>query len=126
MCFQVGKGMEPVSIDAYSSSQHKYKQLALKSHVQEVHEELIGVEAQLKEITRQQKFEEQRQIIQSQIITQHENNIYLYSIIKVFLVLAVIGGQFFILRHRIAKSTGEFFNFWYNISIISIILSLNQ
>lgn len=57
----------------------------------------------LKEITKNELFEEQRQIIQAEIITGHENKVKNFAILKLVAIIVVAGGQLYLLKKMLDK-----------------------
>lgn len=64
-------GYKSVSVDYYAHDKAHLMELAKKSEIYELHTKLIDVGEGLKEITKNELFEEQRQTIHAQIITDH-------------------------------------------------------
>lgn len=105
----VSSEREFVSIDFYVEEQAHYKEVALKSQVYEVHNELIGVGDKLKEIARMQEFEEQKEAVHSQLLLAHENKIHWFGIAKFVLIVLVIIGQLVVLRRFGKVDCGNIF-----------------
>lgn len=64
---------------------------------------MIDVGEGLKEITKNELFEEQRQIIQAEIISEHENKVKNFAIIKLIAIIVVAGGQLYLLKKMLDK-----------------------
>lgn len=57
----------------------------------------------MKEITKNELFEEQRQIIHSEIITNHENKVKNFAIAKLLAIIVVAVGQLYLLKKMLDK-----------------------
>lgn len=90
-------------MDFYTHDKAHLLELAKKSEIYELHTKLIDVGEGLKEITKNELFEEQRQIIQADIITEHENKVKNFAIIKLLAIVVVAGGQLYLLKKMLDK-----------------------
>ena len=79
-------------------------ELAKKSEIYELHTKLIEVGENMKEIAKNEQFEEQRQIIHSQIIVGHESTIKYFALAKLVVIIAVTVGQLYLLKSMLDKS----------------------
>jgi hypothetical protein len=104
VCFlSTDGGYKSVSVDFYTHDKAHLLELAKKSEIYELHTKLIDVGEGLKEITKNELFEEQRQIIQAEIITEHENKVKNFAIIKLLAIIVVAGGQIYLLKKMLDK-----------------------
>jgi hypothetical protein len=104
VCFlSTDGGYKSVSVDFYTHDKAHLLELAKKSEIYELHTKLIDVGEGLKEITKNELFEEQRQIIQADIITEHENKVKNFAIIKLLAIVVVAGGQLYLLKKMLDK-----------------------
>ena len=104
ICFiSTDGGYKSVSVDFYTHDKAHLLELAKKSEIYELHTKLIDVGEGLKEITKNELFEEQRQIIQAEIITEHENKVKNFAIIKLLAIVVVAGGQLYLLKKMLDK-----------------------
>lgn len=104
VCFlSTDGGYKSVSVDFYTHDKAHLLELAKKSEIYELHTKLIDVGEGLKEITKNELFEEQRQIIQADIITEHENKVKTFAIIKLLAIVVVAGGQLYLLKKMLDK-----------------------
>ena len=104
VCFvSTDGGYKSVSVDFYTHDKAHLLELAKKSEIYELHTKLIDVGEGLKEITKNELFEEQRQIIQADIITSHENKVKNFAIVKLLAIVAVAGGQLYLLKKMLDK-----------------------
>jgi hypothetical protein len=92
-----------VSVDFYTHDKAHLLELAKKSEIYELHTKLIDVGEGLKEITKNELFEEQRQIIHAEIITSHENKVKNFAIIKLLAIVVVAVGQLYLLKKMLGK-----------------------
>ena len=92
-----------VSIEFYTHDKAHLMELAKKSEIYELHTKLIDVGEGLKEITKNELFEEQRQVIHAEIITGHENKVKNFAIIKLVAIVVVAVAQFMLLKKMLDK-----------------------
>ena len=113
-------------MDFYTHDKAHLLELAKKSEIYELHTKLIDVGEGLKEITKNELFEEQRQIIQADIITEHENKVKNFAIIKLLAIVVVSGGQLYLLKKMLDKQGYQ--PVWLSSIIVSafIILSIGS
>jgi hypothetical protein len=104
VCFiSTDGGYKSVSVDFFTHDKAHLLELAKKSEIYELHTKLIDVGEGLKEITKNELFEEQRQIIQAEIITGHENKVKNFAILKLVAIIVVAGGQLYLLKKMLDK-----------------------
>lgn len=104
VCFiSTDGGYKSVSIDFYTHDKAHLLELAKKSEIYELHTKLIDVGEGLKEITKNELFEEQRQVIHADIITGHENKVKNFAIIKLVAIVVVAVAQFMLLKKMLDK-----------------------
>lgn len=104
VCFvSTDGGYKSVSVDFYTHDKAHLLELAKKSEIYELHTKLIDVGEGLKEITKNELFEEQRQIIHGEIITSHENKVKNFAIVKLLAIVVVAVGQLYLLKKMLDK-----------------------
>lgn len=104
VCFvSTDGGYKSVSVDFYTHDKAHLLELAKKSEIYELHTKLIDVGESLKEITKNELFEEQRQIIHADIIQGHENKVKNFAIIKLVAIIVVALGQLYLLRKMLDR-----------------------
>jgi hypothetical protein len=96
-------GYKSVSVDFYTHDKAHLMELAKKSEIYELHTKLIDVGEGLKEITKNELFEEQRQTIHGQIITDHEKTVKNYAVGKLIAIVIVAFGQLALLKKLMDK-----------------------
>lgn len=104
VCFlSTDGGYKSVSVDFYTHDKAHLLELAKKSEIYQLHTKLIDVGESLKEITKNELFEQQRQIIQAEIITGHESKVKNFAILKLLAIVVVAGGQLYLLKKMLDK-----------------------
>ena len=107
VCFiSTDGGYKSVSIDFYSEDVAHLAQLAKKSDLYELHTKLINVGEKIKEVNRNEIFEEERQSIHGRIIEDHESKLKLLVIAKLAAIVVVTLAQIYLLKTMLAK-TGQ-------------------
>ena len=104
VCFvSTDGGYKSVSVDFYTHDKAHLLELAKKSEIFELHTKLVDVGEGLKEITKNELFEEQRQIIHAEIISSHENKVKNFAIVKLLAIVVVAVGQLYLLKKMLDK-----------------------
>ena len=78
-------------------------ELALKSQIYELHGKLIDLGENIKEIISNEQFQEQRQMIHAEMITDSESTIKRYALFKIIAIIAIALGQLFLLKSMLKK-----------------------
>jgi hypothetical protein len=104
VCFvSTDGGYKSVSVDFYTHDKAHLLELAKKSEIYELHTKLVDVGEGLKEITKNELFEEQRQIIHAEIISAHESKVKNFAIVKLLAIVIVAVGQLYLLKKMLDK-----------------------
>lgn len=104
VCFvSTDGGYKSVSVDFYTHDKAHLLELAKKSEIYELHTKLIDVGEGLKQISKNEHFEEQRQKIHAEIITEHENKVKNFAVIKLLAIVVVAVGQLYLLKKMLDK-----------------------
>ena len=104
ICFvSTDGGYKSVSVDFYTHDKAHLLELAKKSEIYELHTKLVDVGEGLKEITKNELFEQQRQIIHAEIITSHENKVKNFAVVKLLAIVVVAVGQLYLLKKMLDK-----------------------
>lgn len=99
ICMQsTDEELKSVSIDMWSDSASAIKTLASKSDIYELHAALVKAAAKAHDISRQEKFQEDRQRIHTDIIVQNEDTVKRYGIAKILIVVLMAGVQVFLFK----------------------------
>ena len=78
-------------------------ELALKSEVYELHTKLIDVGEQIKEVNKNEIFEETKHTVFASSIEEQENRIQNFAIIKLLAIAVVAIAQIYLLRELLSK-----------------------
>ena len=70
----------------------------------QVHEELITVGEELRELGRLSEFEEQKETVHAQIVSQQQTMIQWFGVVKIFVIGAVVLGQIFVIKKYLSSS----------------------
>lgn len=112
-------GYKSVSIDFYSQDVAHLAQLAKKSDLYELHTKLINVGEKIKEVNRNEIFEEERQSIHGRIIEEHESKLKVLVIAKLAAIVIVAVAQIYLLKTMLSKTSQGyqpvwcFYLYWY-------------
>jgi hypothetical protein len=90
-------------VDFYTHDKAHLLELAKKSEIYELHSKLIDVGEGLKEISQNELFEEQRQIIHAEIISSHESKVKNFAVVKLLAIVIVALGQLYLLKKMLDK-----------------------
>ena len=100
ICFQATDDeYKSISIDMWSDSAAAIKTLASKSDVYELHSALVTAAGKAHDISKQEKFQEDRQRIHTEIIMQNEDTVKRYGIAKIVIVIVMAGVQVFLFKN---------------------------
>jgi hypothetical protein len=100
ICFQATDSeFKSVSIDMWSDSSAAIKQLASKSDVYALHSKLMEASRKAHEIAQQEKFQEDRQRVHTEIIMMNEDTVKKYGVAKIIIVILLAGIQVFLFKN---------------------------
>lgn len=106
ICFQATDSeYKSVSIDMWSDSSAAIKQLASKSDVYALHSVLMEASRKAHEIAQQEKFQEDRQRVHTDIIMANEDTVKKYGVAKIIIVVLLAGIQIFLFKNLFKSDT---------------------
>lgn len=113
ICFRsTDGGYKSISIDYYTHDLIHLADLASKSDIYELHTKLIDVGEKIKEINRDEIFEEERQTIHGKIIQEHEAKLKMLVAVKLIAIVAVAIAQIYLLKSMLDKSGQGYMPVW--------------
>jgi len=83
----------------WSDSSAAIKQLASKSDVYALHSVLMEASKKAHEIAQQEKFQEDRQRVHTEIIINNEDTVKKYGVAKIIIVVLLAGIQVFLFKN---------------------------
>lgn len=106
VCFvSTDGGYKSVSMDFYSQDVAHLAQLAKKSDLYELHTKLINVGEKIKEVNRNEIFEEERQAIHGRVIEEQESKLKILVVLKLAAIVLVAIAQIYLLKTMLSKSS---------------------
>lgn len=119
ICFQsTDSEYKSVSIDMWPDSAAAIKSLASKSDVYELHSALVQAATKATDIARQEKFQEDRQRIHTEIIMQNEDTVKKYGIAKIVIVVLLAGIQIVVFK-SLFKNDNRL-SIWFGVYVLHI------
>lgn len=104
VCFVSTSGKNhSASFDYYSHDMAHLMELALKSEVYELHTKLIDIGEQVKEVNKNEIFEETRQSIFSDIVGEQESRVQKFAFAKIVVIAIVAFAQLYLLKTLLSK-----------------------
>ena len=91
------------SFDYYSHDMAHLMELALKSEVYELHTKLIDIGEKVKEVNKNEIFEETRQSVFSEIVSEQESRVQKFAFIKIVVIAVVAFAQIYLLKALLSK-----------------------
>ena len=87
-----------VSVDFYPSEMERMKKAVSKDEMYEVHEELLYLGEQIRNMIHYSQTQEEKESIHNINIVKNESIIKIYSVLKVLAIGIGLGAQFYLLR----------------------------
>ena len=104
VCFRSLEKMgKSATIEFYAHDSAQLMELALKSEVYQLHDKLISIGEKIKEVVKDEEFEEVRHTVQSEIIVDQEGRVQKFAIGKLILIVIVAFAQLYLLKALLKK-----------------------